>query len=86
MNKILISSLTTIILLASQANAEASHTTKTAEELMQELAQLEQKIQQSNKETEALRKRQKDAIEKTEALDRLEKTVDELAKELGVDE
>lgn len=84
MTKILITTLSTIILTTSQINADAANTTspnqpKTAEELMKELAQLDQQIQDEKKKQEA-------AKAKTKALEQLEKTVDELANELGVKE
>ncbi len=84
MTKILITTLSTIVFATSQLNADAANVTssnqpKTAEELMKELAQLDQQIQDEKKKQEA-------AKAKTKALEQLEKTVDELASELGVKE
>jgi len=78
MQKIIYSTLFAAF-IASHGFAADSNNTKSAEELMKELAQLNQQIQAEQAEIDAEKA-------KTKALDQLERTVDELSKELGVEE
>jgi uncharacterized protein (DUF3084 family) len=84
MTKTFITTLSTIVFATSQLNADAANVTssnqpKTAEELMKELAQLDQQEKELDEKIESAKAR-------TEALDKLEKAVDELSSELGVKE
>ncbi len=66
-------------LLFSISFLTANETQKTEEELIAELIQIEQKIQNEEK-------KQEEAKAKTREIKKLRKTVDELAKTLGVDD
>jgi DNA-binding protein H-NS len=76
MKKTLITSLFAIILITNQLNAQEKP--KTNEELVAEFMQLDQQVEKE-------KQKQREAREKTEAVQKLGKTVDELAKTLGVD-
>jgi phage regulator Rha-like protein len=76
MKKTLITSLFAIILITNQLNAQEKP--KTNEELVAEFMQLEEKTKNQKIQI----KEQENEIK---VLDKLEKTVDEVAKTLGVD-
>jgi DNA-binding protein H-NS len=76
MKKTLITSLFVIIFITNQLNGQEKP--KTNEELVAEFMQLDQQVEKE-------KQKQREAREKTEAVQKLGKTVDELAKTLGVD-
>lgn len=75
MKKLLLTTLLSIIFITTQINAK--ETIKTDEELIAEFMKLDKQIEQE-------KIKQNQALEKTKALEKLEKTVDKLANKLGV--
>lgn len=75
MNKLLILALLSICLNAGQSD---NNKTMTDEEFMKQWQQLEQREKEAKTKTAEMKKN-------TQALDKLEKTVDELGNKLGVD-
>lgn len=81
MNKLLILALLSVVLNAGQVN----NINKSDEELVAEFMKLDKQVQEEKEKQSKLEQRQQQAKDKTKALDKLEKTVDELGNKLGVD-
>lgn len=75
MNKLLILALLSVFLNARQFD---NNKTMTDEEFMKQWQQLEQREKEAKTKTAEMKKN-------TQALDKLEKTVDELGNKLGID-
>ena len=84
MIKILFSTLLAIIFSTNQASAEDIN--KTTEELIVEFMKLDQKIEEEKKKQAEARAKTATLKKKSEDIRKLGKTVDELAKKLGIND